>query len=283
MSETLENLLHGDAAVRAAGRPGRGRQRHGRRVRRGRRGPARLLGGAGRPADLGQAVGPGAGLVQPAVRQVVRRRRAQRRLQLRRPARRGRPRRQGRHPLGGRARATPAPSPTPTCSARSARPPTRCTELGVRPGRPGRDLPADDPRGRGRDAGLRPDRRDALAWSSAASPPTRSPAASRTPDAKLVITADGGYRRGEPSRAQADRGRGRRRVPEHRARAGGAPHRPGRRLDRASDVWWHDDRRAGQRRAHRRSRSTPSTRCSSSTPRARPVSPRASCTPPAAT
>ena len=34
-------------------------------------------------------------------------------------------------------------------------------ELGVKAGRPGRDLPADDPRGRGGDAGLRPDRRAA--------------------------------------------------------------------------------------------------------------------------
>ena len=49
------------------------------------------------------------------------------------------------------------------------------------------------------------------------------------------------------------------------------------------DVWWHDvvERAADDARARRRS--TPSTRSSSSTPPAPPASPRASCTPPAAT
>ena len=48
---------------------------------------------------LGHEVGPGAGLVEPAVREVVRRRQAQRLLQLRRPPRRGRQRRPRRLPL----------------------------------------------------------------------------------------------------------------------------------------------------------------------------------------
>ena len=43
-----------------------------------------------------------------------------------------------------------------TCQAANA-----LTDLGVRGRRPGRHLHADDPGGRGRDAGLRPDRRDA--------------------------------------------------------------------------------------------------------------------------
>ncbi len=54
-----------------------------------------------------------------------------------------------------------------------------------RPGRagrgPGRDLPADDPRGGHRDAGLRPDRRRRTPWSSAGSPPRRCARASTTP------------------------------------------------------------------------------------------------------
>ena len=47
-------------------------------------------------------------------------------------------------------------------------------DLGVEQGRRGRDLPADDPRGRGGDAGLRPDRRASTTSSSAASAPSRS-------------------------------------------------------------------------------------------------------------
>ncbi|CUR60589.1 hypothetical protein NOCA280038 [metagenome] len=45
-----------------------------------------------RAARLGAEVGPGPRLGRPAVRQVVRRRQAQRGVQLCRPARRGRPR-----------------------------------------------------------------------------------------------------------------------------------------------------------------------------------------------
>ena len=60
-----------------------------------------------------------------AVREVVRRRHAQRRVQLRRPARRGRPRRPGRPPLGGRARRHPHAHLRRAARTRSARPPTR--------------------------------------------------------------------------------------------------------------------------------------------------------------
>ena len=72
-------------------------------------------------------------------------------------------------------------------------------------------------------------------------------------------------------------------CPTVEQRARGAPHRPGRRLDRGPRrvVARHGRHRAA--RSTRRSRSTPSTRCSSCTPRARPPSRRASCTPPAAT
>ena len=94
-------------------------------LRRGRRGLAGLLGQAGRrAARLGRGVAHDP-RVGPPVRQVVRRRQAQRLPQRRRPPRRRGPRRQGRVPLGGRARrhphhhlrrpATPRCSASPTC------------------------------------------------------------------------------------------------------------------------------------------------------------------------
>ena len=49
------------------------------------------------------------------------------------------------------------------------------------------------------------------------------------------------------------------------------------------DLWWHDALGDASTPSTRRRRSTPSTRCSSSTPRAPPASRRASCTPRAAT
>ena len=77
------------------------------------------------PSATGRASGPTQALaldwtqrvahdprVGPAVREVVRRRQAQRRVQLPRPPRRGRPRRPGRVPLGGRARRHARRSPT---------------------------------------------------------------------------------------------------------------------------------------------------------------------------
>ena len=54
----------------------------------GRRGSGGVLGGAGEPTELGDAVQHGVGLVGCAAREVVRRRNPQRRLQLRGPARR---------------------------------------------------------------------------------------------------------------------------------------------------------------------------------------------------
>ena len=93
-----------------------------------------------------------------AVREVVRRWRAQRVVQLPRSPRRGRPRRQGRLPLGGRARRQPHDHLRRTARRRAAVR-QRAEEPRCREGRPGQHLHADDPRGRGRDAGLRPHRR----------------------------------------------------------------------------------------------------------------------------
>ena len=149
--------------------------------------------------------------------------------------------------------------------------------------RPGRDLPADDPRGGGRDAGLRPDRRDAQRG-------LRRLLRRRAvrPDPGRQRQGGDHRRRRLPARqavARSSRPSTRRspQCPTHRARAGGPAHRPGRGLGRQGRVVARDGR-DGQRRAHGRSRSTPSTRCSSSTPsRHDRASRRASCTPPAAT
>ncbi|MEI2641635.1 MAG: AMP-binding protein [Candidatus Nanopelagicales bacterium] len=101
-------------------------------------------------------------------------------------------------------------------------------------------------------------------------------------EAKVVITSDGGYRRGNAVGAQTRRGRGCRSLPERGARARRAPDWPGRRLDgqatSGGTTWWMPQVPSTHPRL-----STPNSRCSSSTPRARPASQRASCTPPAAT
>ena len=98
-----------------------------------------------------------------------------------------------------------------------------------RQGRPGQHLPADDPRGRRGDAGLRPHRRRRTASCSAASPRRRSPTASTTPRPRCSITADGGYRRGEvfPLKPAADEAVAA--DAEHRARRRRAARRQRRR------------------------------------------------------
>ena len=72
--------------------------------------------------------------VGPPVRQVVRRRRAERRLQLRRPPRRGGPRRQGRVPLDRRARRHPDAHLRATSCARVSKAANALQELGVTKG-----------------------------------------------------------------------------------------------------------------------------------------------------
>ena len=166
---------------------------------------------------------------QRAVLQVVRGRHAQRVVQLPRPQRRRRPRRQGRDHLRGRRRQRHAASRY----ARTARAhlPHRQRAEGARrqEGRPRHHLHVDVGRGRGRDAGLRAHRRDALGgvrrllgaeparphrstpapWSS--SPPTSSCAAASTLPLKAIVDealALGG----------CDSGQGRHRLQAHRRR-----------------------------------------------------------------
>ena len=208
---------------------------------------------------------------------------AQRRVQLPRPARRGRPGRQGRPSTGRASPATPARITYADLHALVCQAANTLTELGVTRRRPGRHLPADDPGGGGRDAGLRPDRRHAQRGV-------------RRLLGRRAVQPD-------PGRRREARDHRRRRVPARQAVARSS--RPSTRRPTACpsvehvlvvrrtgqdvawtegrDLWWHDAVEKASADAHRRSRSTPSTRCSSSTPRARPRSRRASCTPPAAT
>ena len=102
-------------------------------------------------------------------------------------------------------------------------------------------------------------------------------------DARVVITADGGYRRGAPSALKPAVDEALEQCPDVRNVL--VVRRTGQDVDvdDGRDVWWHDVVDTAEHRARRPRRSTPSTRSTSCTPRARPASPRASCTPPAAT
>ena len=273
--------------LRPAGVPGGRGQRDGRTATpRRERDRLAFWAAAGPPADLGRALHRGAGLVEPAVRQVVRRRQAQRRLQLRRPPRRGRPRRQGRHSLGGRARRPPRRSPTPSSRTRSARPRTRSNELGVAAGdRVAIYLP------------MVPEAVVAmLACARIGAPHTVvfggfSADALRQPDRRRRRQAGDHRRRRLAARQAVGAEAGRRRGAAKLGAASPVEHvlvvrRTGQ------DVAWNDGprrlvARPGRRRSpaehDARGRSTPSTRCSSCTRRARPGSRRASCTPPAGT
>ena len=202
----------GGAAVRAARRPGRERQRHRRGVRAGRGRPARLLGRAGPPADLGQAVRPRRS-TGPTRRSRSGSSAASSTSRTTASTGTSRPATATGSPSTGRASpATPAPSPTPSCKDEVCQAANALTELGVAGRRPGRDLPADDPRGR---VAMLACARIGAAHCVVFGGFSADALATRIQDAdaKLVITADGGYRRGKPSALKPDRRRGRRRVP----------------------------------------------------------------------
>ena len=109
--------------------------------------------------------------------------------------------------------------------------------------------------------------------------------ASRLDDAGavLVITSDGGYRRGAPSALKPA-------VDDAVSRSPGVRNvvvvkRTGQDVEwtEGRDLWWDDVVERQSHRARRRSRSTPSTRSTSCTRQGRRRSRRASCTRPAAT
>ncbi len=191
---TLEGTAGGGADVPAA-RGLRARcPGHGPSApRRGRRRSGGVLGRAGRRAPgLVEALGhrPGLG---PAVREVVRRRRAERFVQLRRPPRRGRPRRPGRVPLGGRARRLPHDHLRP---APRRREPGRQRVEGARRARRAtgsRSTSGWCPSSRSR-CSRAPGSARRTPWCSAGSPRTRCATGSTTPSARCSspATARGG-------------------------------------------------------------------------------------------
>ena len=192
-------LLRRGPHVPAACRLRRRRPRlRGRDLRRGRGRLAGLLGPPGRrPRHLVRRVAHDPRL-GPAVRPVVRRRHPQRVVQLPRPPRRGRPGRQGRLPLGGRAGRHPHDHLRRPARRGAAVRQRRSRASGVRQGRPGRHLHADDPRAAGGDAGVRPHRGRRTRWCSAASRPTRWPTASTTPSARCWSPPTAGSAAGQP-------------------------------------------------------------------------------------
>ena len=219
--------------------------------------------------------------LQPALLRVVRGRQAERLGQLPRPPRRGGARRPRRLPLarrGGRG----ARRHLRRAARRRAALRQRPARLRDREGRRGRHLPADDPRGRRRDAGLRAHRRGAQRR-------LRRLLGGGGARADGVLRGEGaGHRRRRPPQGpdRADQA-GRRRADGRPGDAGDdrrrPPHRDRRADDRGPRPLLRRAARGRGRRSARPSRSTPSTRSSSSTRRARPRSRRGSCTRPAAT
>ena len=250
-------------------------------LRRGRARLAGLLGHAGARArlDRGVAHDPRVG---PAVREVVRRRQAQRRVQLPRPPRRSRSRRPGRVPLGRRAR-------------RHAR---RHLPRAAR-----RDVPRRQ-RAASRSASRRATAsRSTWAWCPRLSAAMLACARIGAPhsvvfggftaqslrdrindaEAKVLITADGAWRRGAVVALKDIADEARRRDAVDRARARAAPHRERRRDAATAATSGGTTSCRGSRPSARARRWTARTCSTSSTRRAPPASPRASCTRPAAT
>ena len=212
---------------------------------------------------------------------------AQHLLQRARPARRRGPRRPGRAHLrlaGHRDRS--APSRMPSCST-DVRRVRRCARgARGREGRPGRHLHADGPRGGRRDAGLRADRRGALGGLRRVRPGrARGPDRRRRAEGGRLRVAAASSRAGSSSTSRCSTAGARSSPPRPdvvrgpAARAGAAAELGER------DVDWADVRVvAGGRRRRRLRRGRPRpTRSTSSTPRARPGSRRASSATTAAT
>ena len=162
MTDQLATLLTETPSLSAVPRLSRRRPTPSRRCTRRPR-PTGCASGRSRP---GRSTGsppwaPGP-RVDPATCQVVRRWQAQRLGQLPRPAPRAPPGATRPRSSGRASRATGGRSPTGSSTGRSARAANALKTLGVQEGRPGGDLPADDPRGGHRDACLRAHRRGAL-------------------------------------------------------------------------------------------------------------------------
>ncbi len=154
-----ERAARGRALRAARGVPRAGAALRSRRLRGSRRRPRGLVAAPGEASCSTGSRSRARGSTSPTrPSTMVRRRQAQRLGQLPRPPRRGRQRRARRLPLarrggrGARRHLRRAARRHPALRQRAQGPRRR-------QGRRGRHLPADDPRGRRRDAGLRPDRR----------------------------------------------------------------------------------------------------------------------------
>ena len=196
-----------------------------------RRRPRGLLGRAGREAGVDRPVRACARL-EAAARAVVRRRQAQRVRQLRRPPHPHRAAQQGRADLRGRARRPRTLTYWDLYVAVNQfaqRAPLARREEG----RSRRDLPADDPRSRDRDARLRAHRRDPLGGVRRVLPRVAA-----RPDQRLAVQGPHHLRRRLPPRpgrpAQAQRRQGARGDAVDRARRSSCSAGPARRAARRS-------------------------------------------------
>ena len=192
----------------------------------------------------------------------------------------GRP---GRHPLGRRAGRHAHDHLRASCSPRSSDSPTRCRhEDSVRGDRVDIYLPMVPEVGG--DAGVRADRGGASTSCSVGSRPSR---VGRSHQRRRGQGPDHRRRRtpqGEDVPLKAAGRRSSCTVSEHRARHRGAPRRKRRvRCSEGRDHWYHELMAAADPDLPGRADGRRAARCSSSTPRARPASPRGSCTRPAAT
>ena len=102
-------------------------------------------------------------------------------------------------------------------------------------------------------------------------------------ESTIVITADEGLRGGKPVPLKANTDEALKKAPDGQEGAGGQAHRRQGRLGRRAATCGGTRSRPRSPPTARPSRWAPRIRCSSSTPRARPESPRACCTRPAAT
>ena len=242
--QTLSNLMHEERRFEPPGGARRERQRQGRGLRPGRRRPRGVLGRAGRAARLGPEVGPGARLGRPAVRQVVRRRHASTRRTTAstgtsRPATATRSRCHWvGEPEDDTRDITYAELKDEVCQAANA-----LTELGVQTGdRVAIYMP------------MIPETVVAmLACARIGAPHTvvfggfsADALASRVADceAKVIITADGGYRRGAPSalKPAVDEAVGKAAEQGQTVDKVLVVRRTGQDVewDDGRDVWWHD-------------------------------------------
>ena len=278
----LENLSQRGAPVRAAGGPGRARQPQGRGLRPGRRRPAGVLGRAGRAADLGHEVGRGASTGRTrrspsgsSAASSTRRTTAS--TGTSRPARGDKVAYHFEGEPGDTRTITYAELHREVCQAANA-----LTDLGVKAGdRVAIYMPMIPETVMAMLACARIGAPHTVVFGGFSADALKGRI--QDCDARVVITADGGYRKGAAAALKPAVDAALRGVPGRPQRPRRAPHRPGRGLDRGPRRLVARRRRPRRARSTRPRPSTPSTRSTSCTPPARPASRRASCTPPAAT